>query len=441
MTTICLTFHIHHPYLLKKYRFFDIGINHAYYDHFTNKNSTETLAETYYLETNQFLLDLMKIYPDKIKVNFAISGLSLTQFEEFSPELIQSFKKLARSENVEFLAGTYPNSVASLYSKPEFERQVNQHKVQIEQLFGLTPLSFCNTSFIFSDAMGEWIHNLGFLTAITEDAEAILGWNSGSQYYSHPTIPNLRIALRNSSVSTTVAKRLSDNEWKNNPINEIDLAKWIDQLSGKNKEIQIHIPYHLLGGKHMKEKQFLISELMELLSGMNVEFATVSEAAKRQTTTSILQIPKAISSEEEWQDARNLIKNELQEEALEKLYALESRAKERDNPEIMNDWNKLQAFDHFKWMMKSDEKDQIEFLKNPYENAYEAFMNYMNVLNDFALRLGSKNSTRLEESALQLKLQEEISKKNMEIKQFKKQFKKIQETVKKLQKQVHKKDN
>lgn len=439
MTTICLTFHIHHPYALKKYRFFDMGKDHAYYDDFANKTNTETLAENYYLETNQFLLDLMKIFKDKIKVNFAISGVTLQQFEDYSPELIQIFKTLANTGNVEFLGGTYAYSVAGLYSKPEYKQQINQHKEQIEKHFGLTPRSFCDTELLYSDDIGEWIGELGFETVITEDLKGVLGWKSGNDYYTHPTKPNLNVTFRSSATSKFILQQFADEHWEHNPLSETEIVRLVDQLSDENKVVQLHLPYQLLGGTYIREKQYFVSDLMELIFGMNIDFATISEASKKQASKPSLNIPRPISSLGEIKELNFWAENELQKEAIEKLYALESRVIQQDNPNIFDDWSKLQAFDHFVWMQKDENTKGVDFTNNPYENAYDAFMNYMNILNDFSLRLGSNNSISLEESTQSIKLKQEIAEKDAEIQRRKKQLKEIRETAKKLQKQIHKK--
>lgn len=438
MTTICLTFHIHNPYHLKQYRFFDIGINHAYYDLFSNKTCTENFVVSTLLPSNQFLLDLIKKYPDSFHINFAISGLSLSQLNEFSPEAIKSFRELAQTGNVEFLGGTYSHSLASLYSKTEFDRQVNDHSETLKKILGVSPSSFYNTELIYTDEIGEWVHDLGFKTIITENSETLLGWKSPNHYYSHPNKEALKIAIRNSEVSENIINRFVDKNWIDKPTSEIDIVRWVDQLPIENEAIHINVPYQILGGIYFKEKHDLLSELLELMAGMNIDFCTLSDAANKFTAKSSIHTKQAVASIGDLKNISSITNNALQTEALEKLYQLEPFVLKLDDPLLLNDWQKLQAYDHFYWMEENHFRKVNSKLATPYQNAYEAFINYMNILNDFALRIGANSSISADDELHFLRKEGEIRKQKKEITYYKKQLKNIRKTTVKLQKQATK---
>ena len=60
MKTICFYFQIHQPFRLKRYRFFDIGNDHYYYDDFANDDIITRIAQRSYLPANATLLEMIK---------------------------------------------------------------------------------------------------------------------------------------------------------------------------------------------------------------------------------------------------------------------------------------------------------------------------------------------------------------------------------------------
>jgi alpha-amylase len=151
MKSICLYFQVHQPFRLRTYRFFDIGVDHYYFDDYQNKSIVKRIAEKCYLPANELLLQLIKSQGKNFKVAFSISGTALEQFERYTPEVIESFKKLAKTGNVEFLAETYSHSLTGLGHPDAFKTQVERHVAKIETLFGKKPTVFRNTELIFSN--------------------------------------------------------------------------------------------------------------------------------------------------------------------------------------------------------------------------------------------------------------------------------------------------
>jgi alpha-amylase len=59
-----------------------------------------------------------------------------------------------------------------------------------------------------------------------------------------------------------------------------------------------------------------------------------------------------------------------------------------EDAELHRDWNYLQASDHFYYMCTKWFSDGVvHHYFNPYGTPYEAFLNYMNVLSDFLIRV------------------------------------------------------
>ncbi len=118
---ICFYFQVHQPFRLKRYRFFDLGNDHYYYDDYTNESIMRKVADKCYLPANKIILDLINKHKGKFKVTFSLTGLVINQFRLYAPEVLESFRKLAETGMVEFLAETNSHSLASLKSRKDFE--------------------------------------------------------------------------------------------------------------------------------------------------------------------------------------------------------------------------------------------------------------------------------------------------------------------------------
>ena len=213
MKGLCLVFEVHQPLRLKRYRFFDIGSEHYYYDDFSNEHILRKVATNCYLPTNKLLVTLLKQYRGKFRIAFSITGVLLDQLELYAPEVLESFRELAATGYVEFLAETYSHSLASMSSKEEFTAQVNLHRKKIEELFGIVPTSFRNTELIYSDKIGSWIADMGFKSVLTEGAKHILGWRSPDYLYCNTLNPKLKVLLRNFVLSDDIAFRFGNKAW------------------------------------------------------------------------------------------------------------------------------------------------------------------------------------------------------------------------------------
>ena len=173
MKHICLYFQIHQPFRLKRYRFFDIGNDHYYYDDFRNEEIMRRITQKCYLPANLLLKEIIAEHPE-FRVAFSISGTALEQLESYSPEALDTFRDLAETGCVEFLAETYAHSLSSLYDPEEFYNQTMIHSRRMEELFGVKPRVLRNTELIFSDNIATQVAEMGFQGMLTEGAKHIL---------------------------------------------------------------------------------------------------------------------------------------------------------------------------------------------------------------------------------------------------------------------------
>ena len=392
MKSICLYFQIHQPFRLKNYRFFEIGADHYYFDDYTNQSILRKVARKSYLPANQLFLKLIEQFPGRFKISFSITGIALDQFALYAPELIDSFKELAATGQVEFLAETYSHSLVSLSNEDEFQHQVMTHSERIEELFGMKPKVFRNTELIYSDQIGEQVYRMGFKAMLTEGAKHILGWKSPNFLYYNVHQPKLKLLLRNFKLSDDLAFRFTNQEWSEWPLTADKYVDWIKGVDENEDVINLFMDYETFGEHQSAESgifEFLKEFPKRIIEETDFEFLTPSEVVKTCQPIAPLPVPFPISWADEERDLSAWLGNELQNEAFSKLYSLRNDLKLANSPELMADWSYLQASDHFyymctKWFADGD----VHKYFNPYESPYEAYINYMNILDNIRSRTG-----------------------------------------------------
>ena len=390
--SICIYFQIHHPERLRKYQFFDIGKKHNYFDNYANRSELEDLAENCYLPANALLLELIKKYEGKFKVAFSISGSAIDQLEMHTPEVIRSFQELAQTGQVEFLAETYSHSLASLSEDTdEFELQVKRHNTAIKELFGKKPVTFRNTSLIYSDKIGKRVADLGFKTMLTDGAKHVLGWKSPNFVYKNALDENLNLLLKNSKLSDDIAIRFSDRNWSEYPLTSEKYVNWVSHSLQDTEVLNLFMNYEVIGHYNRAESgifDFLKYFIQQIAENPNYQFLLPKEVTKKHTAKDILPVPYPISWTDEERDITSWLGNELQKEAFTELFKIQPLVKKKKNAELNEDYSRLQASEHF-YFMRTKLFSGADYHKYilPYESPYEAFINYMNVLSDFIERV------------------------------------------------------
>ncbi len=391
MKTICLYFQVHQPFRFRRYRFFDIGKDHYYYDDYTNESIMNKVAAKCYLPANELLLKALNKHKGKFKVAFSITGMAIEQFKLYAPDVLESFKALAQTGMVEFLGETYAHSLVSLKDYEEFKTQVESHSALMEELFGAKPQVFRNTELIYSDQMGEMVANMGFNAMLTEGAKHILGWKSPNFLYCNAANPRLKVLLKNYKLSDDIAFRFGNNSWNEWPLTATKYVNWIKNLDSREEVVNLFMDYETFGEHQPRDTgifQFLEHFAAEVVKSQGLSFSTPSEVAQKLQPVAIVSVPHPISWADEERDLTAWLGNEMQQEAFNKLYSLLPRIKQCNDPKLMKDWRYLQCSDHFYYMCTKFFSDgDVHAYFNPYETPYEAFINYMNVLSDFSLRL------------------------------------------------------
>ena len=387
--SICLYFQVHQPTRLRLYRFFDIGKDSHYYDDFANRTILRRVADRCYLPMNAQLLEMIKAGKGKFKLAFSISGSFIEQCERHCPEVIDSFRALAQTGCVEFLSETYYHSLASLSSATEFKHQVLKHKALIEETFGVTPVTFRNTELIYSDAIGAAVYEMGFKTMLTEGAKHVMGWRTPNYVYSGAKAPKLKLLLRNAPLSDDIAFRFSDRSWNNWPLTSEKYVSWLQAAEGEI--INLFMDYETFG-EHQKAESGIFDFVKCLPAAVaaagDFEFVPPKEAEKKHASVGALDVPDPISWADEERDLSAWLGNELQNDAFSKVNSLNEKLGILNDQQLWSDFGHLQESDHFYYMCTKFFSDgAVHKYFNPYDTPYEAFINYMNVLSDFSIRV------------------------------------------------------
>lgn len=397
MKTLCFYFQIHQPFRLRRYRFFDIGNNHYYFDDFQNEEIFRNMAEKSYLPANRMILDMIKSSGGSFKVAYSISGTALEQMEIYAPELIDSFQELIKTGNVEILAETYSHSLSSLGDLDEFKRQVTLHSEKIESLFGVKPTVFRNTELIYTDEISEVVSSLGYKGMLTEGAKHILGWKSPNYVYQSATVPKLKLLLKNDRFSEDISMHFSNYNWSGYPLTA---EKYITEVANTPKEEEVicaFMNYEVFGSLNKAETHVFdfFKALPHFAEMNNISFSTPTEAMANRKPVAPITVLYPISWVDEEKDVSSWLGNLLQKGAFDKIVEIGERVRLSGDRRILQDWGYLQSSDHFYYM---NTKHIGAF--SPYDNPYDAFNNYMNVLSDFIIRVNAQYPSSIENEEL-----------------------------------------
>ena len=390
MKSVCFYFNIHQPFRLKRYRFFDIGNDHYYYDDFANDEIIGRMAESSYIPMCETLLKMIEENKGEFKCAISISGTAIEQLQLYVPECIDLLKKLADTGCVEFMSGTYAHGLSSLEDIEEFIREVKEHDDLIGRLFGQKPKMFSNTELIYDDDIAALISSMGFKAVLTEGAKHILGWKSPNYVYAAATAPKLKILFTNRKLEEDITRNFNNPGWPEYPLTADKYVDWIASLPEQEQVVNLFFSMDTFGG--FLPKGTGIFDFMRALPRFGkergVKFSSPSEVVGKLKPVGEISIPTAISDMDEARDVSAWKGNELQNEALDKLYAVAERVSLCQDRRLKQDWKYLQSSDHFYYMSTKNKADGASHAAfSPYDSPFSAFTNYMNVLADFLVRV------------------------------------------------------
>jgi alpha-amylase len=444
MKTICLYFEIHQIIHLKRYRFFDIGTDHYYYDDYENERSITDIAERSYMPALNTLLEMIKANDKYFKVAFSLSGVGIEQLEMHAPQVLEKLQQLNETGCVEFLAEPYSHGLASLINEESFAREVKKQCEKITEYFGQKPKVLRNSSLIYSDDIGLQVSQMGFKGMLTEGAKHVLGWKSPHYVYNCALAPNLKLLLRDVTLSDDISLRFNNSDWDGYPLFADNYINKIAAFPEEEQVFNIFMELSALGIAQPLSSNILdfINALPACAKTKGITFSTPTEICMKMKSVSALDVPDTLSWVDEERDVSCWLGNPMQREAFNKLYSVADRVRIANDPRINQDWDYLQASNNFRFM--TTKPSNIGLDRGIYSSPFDAFTNYMNILGDFINRVNSLYPEDIDNDELNgllttIKNQgDEIEMKEKEILRLQTKIEKMQASEDKLKAKVEK---
>ena len=444
MKTICLYFEIHQNIQLKRYRFFDIGTDHYYYDDYEDERLITDVANRSYMPALEALGEMLKEHPGFFKVAFSLSGVGMEQLEIHAPQVLDKLQELNQTGCVEFLAEPYSHGLASLANEESFAKEVKRQCQKMKEYFGKEPQVLRNSSLIYSDEIGAQAAQMGFKGMLTEGARHVLGWKSPHYVYNCALAPNLKLLLRDVNLSDDISLRFSNVYWEGYPLFADNYVDRIANFPGEEHVVNIFMELSALGVAQPLSSNILdfLKALPECAKQRGISFSTPSEICETMASVGALDVPDTLSWTDEERDVSSWLGNPMQREAFNKLYSVADRVRIADDPRINQDWDYLQASNNFRQM--TTKPSQVGIDRGIYASPFDAFTNYMNILGDFIARVNSLYPESVDNDELASLLttiknqDEEIEMKNKEIIRLQTKIEKIEAAEEKLRAKLEK---
>ncbi len=396
MASVVFYFQLHQPFRLRRYTIFDSDT--TYFDNWRNEQVCKKVVGKCYLPATQMILDMIRQHEGRFRVSYSLTGTVIEQFRRWAPEVLDLFVEMAKTGCVEFISETYYHSLAFLYNRDEFVAQTRRHQEMMEELFGQTPKVFRNTELTYNNDVAKVVQDMGFKAILTEGADHVLGYRSPNFIYNPPNCGGLRMLMKNYRLSDDIAFRFGNRGWPEWPMTAEKFSRWVDQINGNGYVCNLFMDYETFGEHQWADTgifEFLKALPGTVMAGGKNDFLTVSQAVDRYPSVGEVDVPHMISWADTERDLSAWLGNNMQANALHDVYSLAEDVLETRDQTLIDDWRKLQTSDHFyymctKWFADGD----VHKYFNPYESPYDAYINYMNILDNVRSRIAAASKSQ-----------------------------------------------
>jgi alpha-amylase len=390
MRSIVFYFQVHQPFRLRRYTFFDVGRSDAYFDDEANSQIVRRVAEKCYRPMNELLLRAIDETGGAFRCAFSVSGTALEQMARWAPEALESFRRLAATGAVEFLAETSHHSLAALFDWEEFDLQVAEQVRRIEELCGKRPTTFRNTELVCSNAIARRAEQLGFRCILAEGADHVLGWRSPHRLYRPEGCERIKLLLRSYRLSDDVAFRFSNRGWDAWPLRAETFADWLRDLPLGDDLVGLFMDYETFGEHQWTETGIFafMARLPHEVLARGMRFDTPTEVAARFDPLGRLDMPWPVSWADAERDLTAWLGNDMQKAAADVLWDLGRDLRAGGDAEPLERWRKLTTSDHLyymctKWFADGD----VHKYFSPFRSPHDAYIAFLNVLDDLSRRV------------------------------------------------------
>lgn len=396
MTQIVFTFEVHQPHRLRPYRVFDIGRDGAYFDDRGNREILRRVAYKSYLPMNKLLFDAIERTNGGFRFGMSLSGTVLEQLEAWAPEVLETFQALVATGAVELLTETSHHSLVFLDDAEAFAEQVQLHRERVQRLFGVRPRVFRHTELALSNELAQRVEAMGFDGVLGEGVDRVLGDRDAHQVVRPAGCDHLKALLRSYRLSDDIAFRFSDRRWAHHPLSADRYAAWLHELPADADVVGLFMDYETFG-EHQGFETGIFAFMQALpdavLADDRFAFTTPSEAIDAATEPAPLDIPWVTSWADAERDLSAWLGNAMQRSAAQAIHALAPLARAAEDngrADLTEAWRRLTTSDHLYYMStKADEDGAVHGYFSPYATPYDAFITFMNVVEDLGRRLAA----------------------------------------------------
>ena len=406
MASVCFYFQLHQPWRLRRYSVF--ANDPFYFDDAANEQILRKVADKCYRPTTLKMLDLVKRHDRRFRCSYSITCTALEQLQRWAPDVVDTLKELVDTGACELIGETSHHSPSFLFSKKEFDAQVTVHQQKMQEVFGVVPKIFRNTELIYSNELAHHIAARGQHKAIIcEGVDRLLGFRSPNYIYVPPASETdsgpiedrrVKLLLKNYRLSDDIAFRFSNRAWKEWPLSAERFAEWVNQINGDGFTCNLFMDYETFGEHQWADTgifQFLDAlpkAVYDINPGHN-QFLTPSQVLECSDPVGEYDAPNWTSWADTERDLSAWLGNPLQDNAAAELYRLEEPVRERHaagDPYILEDWRKLTTSNHLYYMSTKYWADgDVHKYFSPYNSPYDAYINFMNVLDNLKIRAGA----------------------------------------------------
>lgn len=390
MSTLCFYFQVHQPYRVKRYSYEEIGERSDYYDHWLNEDVVKRVAQKCYLPMNEVLRRSIEETDGAFRCSFSISGTAIRQFEQWAPEVIESFQGLVETGGVELLCETSRHSLAALVHPEEFKLQVDEQRALLKKHFGVTPTTFRNTECIVDPSVARQVRDLGFDLLVGEGADVLMHGKAPSHLFGIQDAEGMPIHLRDYRYADDIAFRFSNPGWEEFPLYAETFVQWMKDLED-DRLVGLFMDYETFG-EHQPESTGIfdfMSALPRQALDAGVRFEKPCELTSRGIQGEPLHYPRAVSWADEERDLSAWFGNHMQRAASDAIWSLRDAALATGDPAQIEAWRDLTTSDHVYYIATACATDgDVHEYFSPFGSPHDAFLTVMNVVEDFGRRLG-----------------------------------------------------
>lgn len=394
-------FQVHQPYRVRPYRFAEVGTSEAidWYDDWLNEDVVKRVAKLCYLPMNEQLRRAIEDTGGAFKGAFSISGTALRQFEQWAPEVLESFAGLVDTGCVEMLCETSRHSLAALGSPDEFAAQVAEQRALLERHFGVRPTTFRNTELIVDPSVARQVRDLGFELLVGEGADDLLG-RDGDAFRDHPGrlyevagAEGLPLFLRDYEYSDDVAFRFSNPSWDEHPLFAPTYLRWLEELPEERQVVGLFMDYETFG-EHQPASTGVFEFMGEFLrlaaEGEALEFVAPRDLVGRVEQGPALPYPRPFSWADAERDLSAWLGNHMQRAAFDAIYGMRDAVLASGDAGLIEAWRDLTTSDHVYYMSTKFASDgDVHEYFSPYASPHDAFLTVMNAVEDLSRRVSA----------------------------------------------------